>query len=118
MQNGGIALPKIHLIAKNRLTQYIRVAKGYAAVLDGITSDIKSIIKTYPDFFTFTDVNDGLFDVKDFQTAGVVAFARGNPFVSMNSGTLSVAAQRVQVNKDQLDENRSIVNDLASRLWR
>lgn len=117
MQNGKVPLPKIHMIAKNRLTQYVRVAKGYSAVLNGITSDIESIIKDFPDFFTFTDVKDGLFDVKDFQTAGVVAFARGTPFVSMNSGTLSVASQRVQVNKDQLDENRDIVGNLASRLW-
>ena len=117
MQAGGIPLPKIHLIVKNRLTQYIRVAKGYAAVLDGISSDIKSILKDYPQFFTFDSVDNGIQEVKDFQTAGVVAFARGTPFVALNSGTLSVASQRVQVNKDQLDENRSIVAGLAKRLW-
>ena len=117
MLAGGIPLPKIHLIVKNRLTQYIRVAKGYAAVLDGISSDIKSILKDYPQFFTFDNVADGIQEVKDFQTAGVVAFARGTPFVALNSGTLSVASQRVQVNKDQLDENRNIVAGLASRLW-
>ena len=117
MNVGKIALPKIHLIVKNRLTQYIRVAKGYAAVLDGITNDIKSIIKDNPEFFTFANVDEGIHEVKDFQTAGVVAFARGTPFVSLNSGTLSVASQRVQVNKDQLIENRSIVDGLAKRLW-
>ena len=117
MLNGKIPLPKIHLIAKNRLTQYVRVAKGYAAVLDGITSDIGEIIKTYPDFFTFQEVEDGLVDIKDFQTAGVVAFARGTPFVSLHSGTLSVASQRVQVNRDQLEENKEIIDKLARRLW-
>jgi cellulose biosynthesis protein BcsQ len=117
MQNGGIPLPKIHLIAKNRLTQYVRVAKGYAAVLNGITSDIEEIIKDYPEFFTFANVEDGLVDIKDFQTAGVVAFARGTPFVSLHSGTLSVASQRVQVNRDQLDENKEIISNLAKRMW-
>lgn len=117
MISGNIPLPKIHLIVKNRLTQYIRVAKGYAAVLDGISNDIKSILRDFPQFFTFNNVDDGIQEVKDFQTAGVVAFARGTPFVSLNSGTLSVASQRVQVNKDQLDENRSIVADFAKRLW-
>lgn len=117
MLNGGIPLPKIHLIAKNRLTQYVRVAKGYAAVLNGITSDIDEIIKDYPEFFTFKNVEDGLVDIKDFQTAGVVAFARGTPFVSLHSGTLSVASQRVQVNKDQLDENKEIIENLARRMW-
>lgn len=117
MTAGGLDLPKIHLIVKNRLTQYIKVAKGYAAVLDGISSDVKSILADYPDFFTFSIVGDGIQEVKDFQTSGVVAFARGTPFVSMSSGTLSVASQRVKVNKDQIDENRGIVDALAKRLW-
>ena len=94
MSDGGLPLPKIHLIAKNRLTQYIKVAKGYVAVLQGITNDLSSVLKDYPDYFTFSNVADGMYDVKDFQTAGVVAFARGNPFISMKSGTLQVATQR------------------------
>ncbi|HEX8483971.1 MAG TPA: hypothetical protein VF643_01160 [Sphingomonas sp.] len=117
MTAGKLPLPKVHLIIKNRLTQYIKVAKGYAAVLDGISSDVKSILNDYPGFFTFCSVSDGIEEIKDFQTSGVVAFARGTPFVSMNSGTLSVASQRVKVNKEQLDENRKIVSSLAKRLW-
>ncbi|MFD1787591.1 ParA family protein [Sphingomonas floccifaciens] len=117
MTDGKLPLPKIHLIVKNRLTQYIKVAKGYAAVLDGISNDVKSILSSYPAFFTFSKVKDGIKEIKDFQTSGVVAFARGAPFVSMVSGTLSVASQRVKVNKDQLDENRAIVSDLAKSLW-
>jgi cellulose biosynthesis protein BcsQ len=117
MEVAKIPLPKIHMIVKNRLTQYVRTAKGYAAVLSGIKTDLENIISVSPDFFTFSDVKNGLIEVKDFQTAGVVAFARGTPFVSMNSGTLSVASQRVQVNKDQLEENREIIDDLASKLW-
>ena len=117
MTAGGMSLPRVHMIVKNRLTQYVRVAKGYAAVLQGISDDLSHIHSTNPDFFTFSDPNDGLIDVKDFQTSGVVAFARGTPFVTMNSGTLSVATQRVQVNKDQLEENRNTMDILASRLW-
>lgn len=117
MKEGGLTLPKVHLVARNRLTQYVQVAKGYVAVLQGITGDLSSVLKDYPDYFTFNDVEDGVIDIKDFQTAGVVAFARGNPFTTMKSGTLQVATQRVQVNKDQLAENTSIVNKLASLLW-
>ena len=117
MSAASLPLPKVHLIAKNRLTQYIKVAKSYSAVLDGIDDDIKALLKSSPSFFTFTKLNDGVFNVKDFQTAGVVAFARGTPFVNMQSGTLSVATQRVQVNKDQLDEDREIVDTLAKLLW-
>lgn len=109
--------PKIHLIAKNRLTQYVRTAKGYAAVLDGITSDLRTVLRSSKDNFTFEDVKSGLIEIRDFQTAGVVAFARGTPFATMKPGTLSVAAQRVQVNNLQLEQNNTIVGALADRLW-
>jgi cellulose biosynthesis protein BcsQ len=117
MRSAKIPSPKIHLVAKNRLTQYVRTAKGYAAVLDGIQSDLMAVHKTNPEYFTFKKVSDGMIEIRDFQTAGVVAFARGTPFSTMSSGTLSVATQRVQVNRDQLQENQNIINTLAKDLW-
>jgi hypothetical protein len=117
MQKAGLKLPQVHLVAKNRLTQYINTAKSYTAVLSGITSDLAGIVKDSPSNFTFSSVEDGLFEVKDFQTSGVVAFARGTPFVTMNSGTLSVAGQRVKVNAEQLEQNRDVISRLASQLW-
>ena len=117
MKNSELELPKIHLVAKNRLTQYINTATSYAAVLSGIESDLVGIVKDSPEHFTFSSVSDGMIEIRDFQTAGVVAFARGTPFVSMTSGTLSVAGQRVKVNAEQLKQNRSVIDELAIRLW-
>jgi len=117
MLSAGLPLPRVHLVAKNRLTQYINTAKSYAAVLFGITSDLASILKDSPSSFTFSSVDDGLFEIRDFQTSGVVAFARGTPFATMKAGTLSIAGQRVKVNADQLDQNRLVVEELADRLW-
>ena len=117
MVDADLVLPKIHLITKNRLTQYINVAKSYVAVLEGIGDDIKKVHSISPEYFTFSDIASGVFNIKDFQTSGVVAFARGAPFIEMKSGTLSVAGQRVKINKEQLDENREIVDRLASKLW-
>jgi cellulose biosynthesis protein BcsQ len=117
LQAANMPPPKIHLIAKNRLTQYVRTAKGYSAVLDGITSDLHSVLKSNRDIFTFAQVDKGLMEIRDFQSAGVVAFARGTPFSTMQAGTLSVATQRVQVNNDQLQENKTIIGELAKRLW-
>lgn len=117
MKSAGIPSPKIHLVAKNRLTQYVRTARGYAAVLDGIQSDLKAVHKTNPEYFTFKTTEDGILEIRDFQTAGVVAFARGTPFSTMKAGTLSVATQRVQVNPDQLHDNREIIEELAKKLW-
>ncbi len=86
-------------------------------MLSGITEDLSALLSDYPAHFTFESVEDGLFEVRDFQTAGVVAFARGTPFATMNSGTLSVAGQRVKVQSQQVKDNRKVVNKLAASLW-
>ena len=117
MIGAEMPIPQIHLVTKNRLTQYIKTAKSYAAVLSGIDQDLISILKDSGQHFTFTNANEGLFEIKDFQTSGVVAFARGTPFVSMESGTLSVAGQRVRVNAEQLDQNQKVIAKLAAKLW-
>src|SRR6266545_288672 len=117
MQDAALQPPKVHLVAKNRLTQYINTAKSYSAVLSGIEDDLAKILADSPSNFTFNQVRNGLVEIRDFQTSGVVAFARGTPFATMNPGTLSVAGQRVKVNAEQLESNRTVIQELASRLW-
>jgi len=98
LETAGFVLPKIHLIAKNRLTQYMGEASAYAAVLDSIEMDVESLIKTQPDMFAFSKIKDGVVSIRDFQTTGVVAFARGCPFYSMPTGRLDIGGLRVRVN--------------------
>lgn len=94
------SLPKVHLIAKNRLTQYMGAASAYAAVLKAIQSDIEALLKTNPEIFTFSTVKEGFVDIRDFQTTGVVAFAKGLPFSKLVSGKQSINGHRVQVTED------------------
>lgn len=116
LTKNGRSLPKVHLIAKNRLTQYMGPASAYAAVLSAIESDISSLIQTHPDLFTFSNIKDGTVDVRDFQTTGVVAFAKGAPFTLLASGKQSISGHRVQVKEDYRLEAIRAVNALASKL--
>lgn len=97
LEAAGRDLPKVHLIAKNRITQYMGEASAYAAVLDSIEGDIRDLIRTNPDMFTFKSSKSGIVSIRDFQTTGVVAFARGCPFYSMPTGRLDVGGLRVRV---------------------
>ena len=97
------SLPQVHLIVKNRLTQYMGAASAYAAVLQAIQADVKGLLKTNPDLFTFKTVEQGFVDIRDFQTTGVVAFAKGQPFSQVRAGKQSVNGHRVQVQQDYLD---------------
>ncbi|MDO8592819.1 MAG: ParA family protein [bacterium] len=90
-------LPKVHLIIKNRLTQYMGPASAYHTVLTAIDGDIESLLTTQGAIFTFNGLKDGVVDIRDFQTTGVVAFARGCPFYKLSSGRLDLLGQRVQV---------------------
>lgn len=90
-------LPQVHLIARNRLTQYMGPASAYDAVLQSIAKDVGGLLHSNPEMFTFSDLEDGMVDIRDFQTTGVVAFARGCPFYSLASGRADVMGKRVQV---------------------
>ncbi|VXC48613.1 ParA family protein [Sphingomonas sp. AX6] len=92
-------LPKVHLIAKNRITQYMGPASAYAAVLHAIETDIINLQKAHPNLFTFTSAQKASVSIRDFQTTGVVAFAKGLPFSRLKSGKQSVGGHRVEVNE-------------------
>src|SRR6266700_4362844 len=79
-------LPKVHLIAKNRITQYMGSASAYAAVLNAIEADIQGLLSTHPQLFTFKKIENGFVEVRDFQTTGVVSFAKGLPFSKVRAG--------------------------------
>ena len=100
MKEGGKSIPKVHMILKNRLTQYMGPASAYATVLSAIDRDIGALIKSHPEIFTFSKIEDGVANVRDFQTTGVVSAARGCPFYELNSGRLDILGQRVQVKED------------------
>lgn len=109
-------LPKIHLIVKNRLTQYMGPASAYAAVLSAIEQDIAGLLGSHQNLFTFKNVKDGTVEVRDFQTTGVVAFAKGLPFSRLSAGKQSISGHRVQVKEDYRQDAMRAINMLAAKL--
>src|SRR6185369_2136851 len=99
-------LPKVHLIVKNRLTQYMGAASAYAAVLDAIEKDISKLMKVNPEIFAFKKLTSGFVEVRDFQTTGVVAFAKGLPFSKLPVGKQTINGHRVQVKEEYLNNAR------------
>lgn len=110
------SLPQVHLIAKNRLTQYMGPASAYAAVLNSIDTDVEKLMTSNRDIFTFSDVEDGLVNVRDFQTTGVVAFAKGTPLYALRPGKRDVMGQRIVVNAPYQVQCVAAMNDLVAKL--
>ena len=109
-------LPKVHLVAKNRITQYMGSASAYAAVLAAIQADIESLLKTNPDIFSFASAKAGFVEIRDFQTTGVVAFAKGLPFSKLQAGKQSINGHRVQVKQEYLTNSIQSMESLVDHL--
>lgn len=107
--------PLVHLILKNRLTQYMGSASAYAAVLSGIDADLKALIKVHGEFFTFDRPLKGIVEVRDFGTTGVVAFARGCPFSKMPTGKLTMSGHRVQVKPEYRDQALEAIDEIIGK---
>jgi hypothetical protein len=50
--------------------------------------------------FTFANPHDGTVEIRDFQTTGVVAFAKGCPISRLQAGKQDIGGHRVQVKED------------------
>lgn len=113
-------LPKVYMILKNRLTQYMGAASAYATVLQEIDKDVLSLLKTYPDMFAFKTLDMGIIDVRDFQTTGVVSAARGCPLRKLKSGRLELMGKRVTVREEYrqncIDNVETIVTRMSKEL--
>ncbi len=116
LQRAGRPLPKVHLIAKNRITQYMGPASAYAAVLAKIEADISQLLKTEPQCFTFNTLVDGFYEVRDLQTTGVVAFAKGLPISKLKQGKQNIGGHRVQVKEQYRLECLDAIEGLAAML--
>lgn len=112
----GRTLPLVHLIVKNRLTQYMGAASAYAAVLDSVESDVGLLLQSNPNIFAFQTQADGFVEIRDFQTTGVVAFAKGLPFSKLAVGKQSVNGRKVQVRGNYLADARTALEGLVVKL--
>jgi cellulose biosynthesis protein BcsQ len=116
LTDGDKALPQVHLIAKNRLTQYMGPASAYAAVLTSIEADIRRLMNSHAGYFTFNNTADGTVEIRDFQTTGVVAFAKGCPISRLISGKQNIGGHRVQVKEQYRINCLEAIDELVAKL--
>lgn len=110
------SLPKVHLIIKNRLTQYMGPASAYDAVLRKVEDQVATLLASHPSIFTFSRLEDGLVNTRDFGTTGVVAFAQGKSFSKLNSGVHDISGRPVTVKEEYRVNAEVAVNEIVMRL--
>ncbi|OIQ79156.1 CobQ/CobB/MinD/ParA nucleotide binding domain protein [mine drainage metagenome] len=112
----GRSLPKVHVIAKNRITQYMGSASAYAAVLGANDTDVSHLMAASPEMFSAGSADQTVVEIRDFQTAGVVAFARGCPLFAQKPGRMDVLGKRVQVQPESISNCVKSIQGLVDLL--
>lgn len=74
------------------------------------------MLKSHPEKFTFSEFDEGIVHIRDFQTTGVVAYARGCPFYDLPSGRARRHGQRIQGNEPYRVQCVAAVEDLVEKL--
>ncbi len=116
LQNAGRPLPLVHLIIRNRMTQYMGEASAYGAVLNHISQDIQHLMITHPQLFTFNNINENILRVTDFGVTGVVAFAEGTPFNRLRRGIHQINGRNSRVNRNMLNDCINEINQVVDML--
>jgi cellulose biosynthesis protein BcsQ len=124
-QTHGLAVPQIHAIVGNRLTQYQGAAMAFSALSDATADALFSAYQNHPQYFTARANtaqsvqqfrNEYSVALRDFNTAGVVAAHLGIRLSQLKGGYYPVHGQQVQVNTARLTECVNAIDALAAMI--
>ena len=123
-----MSVPRIYRYVGNRLTQYIKSAKAFRAVVREIGDEIWEVWESDSNLFgvhpsgtpapsrrrTFEAMFQA--EIPDANTASVVSTSLGIPIGALTAGLKSVAGKRVMVNQGQLDRQQPAMTALAESI--
>ena len=120
-----LPLPDIYCYVGNRLTQYIKSAQAFKAVVRAIGDEIWDVWNSNSNRFyvhsSGAPIPSGrkaferMFqaEIPDANTASVVSSSLGIPILALTAGIKSVAGKEVMVNQSQLDRQQPAMTALA-----
>lgn len=119
-------LPKVHLAIGNRFTQFKGAAAAYAAFSDATADQLYAEYSTDPTRFSARSkiptnrnqfVSLYLGELRDFNTAGVVAAHHGTPLSKMRQDYYPVHSDpNVKVNKSQINAGLDAIDSVVAKI--
>ena len=121
-------VPRIYRYVGNRLTQYIKSAKAFRAVVQEIGNEIWEVWESDPNLFQVHPSGtpapsrrrafEMMFqaEIPDANTASVVSTSLGIPIGALTAGLVSVMDKQVMVNQGQLDRQQPAMTALAQSI--
>jgi cellulose biosynthesis protein BcsQ len=124
-KNHNLNLPKISFLLGNRFTQKKGAAHAFKALSNEAIEKMYSEFNKNPDKFEDRDITiDNVADfeaaysieLRDFNSAGVVAANQGLPLSKMDKHTYEVYGEKIQVAKEQRDKCKKAIECFVSKL--
>lgn len=121
----NIQRPKIALLLGNRFTQQKGAAHAFKALSNEATQKMHDEYKKNPSRFIDNNSNietqadferEFSMELRDFNSAGVVAANQGIPLSKMNKNIYHVYGERIQVSKEQRELCKNVIIKLVARL--
>lgn len=121
----GTPVPQIHLLIGNRLTQFEGAATAFNALSDASALALYTIYQSNPNYFTpsvnpINNIDDFKANysvlLRDFNTAGVVTSHLGRRLSLMRANYYTVHGQRVQLNRERIQECCDAVDAILARI--
>lgn len=121
----NLDLPKISFLLGNRFTQKKGAAHAFKALSNEAIDKMYSEFTRYPDKFegSRSPINNisefenaYSIELRDFNSAGVVAANQGLPLSKMNQHTYEVYGEVIQVAKEQREKCKAAIESIVSRL--
>lgn len=120
-----LELPKITYLLGNRFTQKKGAAHAFKALSNEALNKMYEEFKKNPDKFepstsSISNISDFeasySVELRDFNSAGVVAANQGLPLSKMDKHSYEVYGEKIQVAKDQRDLCKKTISDLVYKL--
>lgn len=124
-QSYGLELPKISFLLGNRFTQKKGAAHAFKALSNEAIEKMYEEFQKNPDKFESSDEQiENIHDferiysieLRDFNSAGVVAANQGLPLSKMNKHVYEVYGEQIQVAKTQRDLCKEAIEQLVHKL--
>lgn len=125
VKENNLERPKIHLLLGNRFTQKIGAAHAFKALSNEATKKMYEEYLENQQWFRsplnkINSQNDFekefTVELRDFNSAGVVASNLGIPLSSMNKNIYEVYDEKIQVAKEQRDKCKETIDTLVNQL--
>lgn len=115
----GVQQPKLHTFVSNRVTLYDgKPSKAFRVVNERVKKTVDDIHRRHRSFYAvpMEKPSESFIQIPDYHGACVYCSATGTPIFNLNPGPKIFDGERVQLNKDPLDNYKKALREFVARL--